>query len=84
MADNKNMKIDDEMMANATGGAKGAEVELFKVGERVVYISTAQVGKIREVYPNEKDPSDSRYTVVFTDEVKRNMKHTWLRRVNPV
>ena len=84
MAENTNRKLTDEVMTNAVGGTIGRAVELFKVGERVVYISTAQVGKIREVYPNEKDLSNSRYTVVFQDEVKRNIKHTWLRRVNPV
>ena len=84
MAENKNRKVEDEVMTNAVGGTDGKVVELFKVGERVVYISTAQVGRIREVYPNEKDLSNSRYTVVFQDEVKRNMKHTWLRRTHPV
>ena len=80
----ENRKVEDEVMTNAVGGTEGATVELFKVGERVVYISTAQVGRIREVYPNEKDLSNSRYTVVFQDEVMRNVKHTWLRRTNPV
>ncbi len=84
MAENKNRKVEDEVMTNVVGGTDGKVVELFKVGERVVYISTAQVGRIREVYPNEKDLSNSRYTVVFQDEVKRNVKHTWLRRTNPV
>ena len=84
MVENKNRKVEDEVMTNAVGGTEGAQVELFKVGERVVYISTAQVGKIREVYPNEKDLSDSRYTVVFQDEVKRNVKHRLLRRTHPV
>ena len=56
----ENRKVEDEVMTNAVGGTEGATVVLFKVGERVVYISTAQVGRIREVYPNEKDLSNSR------------------------
>lgn len=85
MAENKNMKVDDDVMMNATGGeGDREEVVLFKVGERVVYKSTGGVGRIREVYPNEKDPMDSRYTVVFEFEVLRNVKHRLLRKVHPV
>ena len=85
MSDNKNMELNDEMMANVTGGAETtANVELFKVGERVVYLDAgAKIGKIREVYPNENNLSDTRYTIVFANEVKRNIRHTRLRRVNP-
>ena len=34
------------------------------------------------LYPNENNILDSRYNVIFQNEVKRNIRHTRLRRVN--
>ncbi|SEA79327.1 hypothetical protein SAMN05216349_12917 [Oribacterium sp. KHPX15] len=85
MSDNKNIELNDEMMAKVTGGAEEMITEsiLFKIGERVVYLDGgAMIGKIRDVYPNENNILDSRYNVIFQNEVKRNIRHTRLRRVN--
>ncbi len=35
MAENKNMKLDDEMMKNATGGEGGERGSRYRVGDRV-------------------------------------------------
>ncbi|MBR1857584.1 MAG: hypothetical protein IJ803_11025 [Oribacterium sp.] len=85
MSDDKNMELNDEMMEKVTGGEEtNASVELFKVGERVVYLDDgARIGKIRDVYPNENNLLDTRYNIIFANEVKRNIRHTRLRRVNP-
>ena len=83
MSDNNNMELNDEMMENVTGGAgTSSDIELYKVGERVAYLDDgAKIGKIREVYPNVDNLLDTRYTVVFEFSVKRNIRHTRLRRI---
>ena len=48
MADNKNMELNDEMMANATGGTDGASggEPKFKVGDYVHYeLTNPQTGQ---------------------------------------
>lgn len=37
MAENKNMELSDEMMANAAGGTDSSEDNLFKIGDRVTW-----------------------------------------------
>lgn len=43
MAENKNMEIDDEAMARATGGTGNDSTPKFKVGDRVHYELTNPV-----------------------------------------
>lgn len=81
MADNRNIELNDDAMAKAAGGTGRADVTLFKVGERVVYLDGGgMIGKIRDVIPNENNLSDSRYNIIFSNEVKRNIRHTRLRK----
>ncbi len=35
MAENKNMKVDDEILKNATGGTAGEQAFAFAVGDKV-------------------------------------------------
>ncbi len=50
MAENKNMKVDDEIMKNATGGTAGEQPFAFAVGDKVTLKYYDQIGTITEAY----------------------------------
>ena len=50
MAENTNRKVDDEMMANATGGTASEQPFAFAVGDKVTLKYYDQIGTITEAY----------------------------------
>ena len=50
MAENMNIKIDDELMKNAVGGTQSEQPFAFEVGDRVTLQYYDQIGVITEAY----------------------------------
>ncbi len=50
MADNKNMELNDEMMAKASGGTEEGSQPQFSVGDTVAN-GFGRIGTVTEVYP---------------------------------
>ncbi len=74
MADNKNMKLNDEMMEKATGGVGGSNSALiYDIGDTVIMPSRPQYGKGQvtkiELMPggDENVAEDWMYTVFFPE-----------------
>ena len=74
MADNKNMKVDDEIMKNATGGTGGSNPTfIFNIGDWVMMPSRPKYGKgqVKSIEPmeggNANCAEDWMYTVFFPE-----------------
>ena len=77
-----NIKLSDEDLLLASGGAGSSSSAAYKVGDTVRWISMPEmVGTIKTVYLNEKNPAYSKYDVKFPDITMCDMKHGWLEKV---
>lgn len=66
MADNKNMELNDEMLADAAGGADGdIPAPKFKVGDCAICVSSGQKVEILEVRCYEGPIWGWRYSIKY-------------------